>query len=443
MKLKENWEISGKHEGMFLNELANITSDTEFKKVSSIDVSVFTVEKIPWIPNLFAIYKHAYENTHDKVVYPQGKDTALFHEGASQQEMRTALIRKLAENFFREGSIIFRTKEELEKVFHECTQEVIEMGVYITINDVAYPLSHKGLSSMSKWAQLGGDEMLRSSYERDANLMKALARLKKTLTFVTWKDRARGLAKIGFVHSGTYTPISQHTALKTILEACRNAGMAPMEMDAWKINQDRTECHCLFPESITDIGEDKFIPGITFITSDTGESTVKIRESYVINGVRRLGKEVTQMHRGRQDSSPIDDMVEKAKRDIYTQRLWLPNAMVDLLDITVSRADEGYEERDGKLKKILLETLRDIGVVKEASKKYEMQVREDIIRNLSYEGAPDITGYDIAMEILEYSSPKGDQYGDVVMRECAMKAPVSLISILRKHGYVPQEAKTA
>ena len=295
-----------------------------------------------------------------------------------------------------------------DELLHEWTELVKLAFVFNGDNDgpkrTFYLASSAALQTMDRFG-MSGEFLGTPSLERDMLIAKQFER---DLGVTVIARAVNGTKKVFSILSDKYTPIDQFIFFKIIKKLEKVGDIGKAECYNWEVNNFFTKLYVEFPEKAHELSvlyglKKEMIPGILITTSDTGDSSFKVRGTWRISGSNSLiiHTEIKRKHIGSVD---INEIVSDISDSIFAEYAKLPEALCSLMaqDITNPKWDltsqAGMNANKEKIENIFKEAFKKLAITKAIGKKSEKSLREATIEEMDM--SIPYTAYDIAMIIM-------------------------------------------
>lgn len=252
-----------------------------------------------------------------------------------------------------------------------------------------YYTSMNMISTFKQRVRLGGDAILTPSFFRD-RYMAQLMEIYQPRANLVIRNSVKGENQIGKVFAvmgGDYKYIPQQSLLD-LIEMLRHS-LGKLNCRAWNVDNTFSEIYVEFPDKADEIRtlygfSDDFVPGLYLATSDVGESSLIVRESWRLGGSIVTGREEKTRHDKRFN---LEEMFCNIKNSIYEQYTELPERLADLLVIPVMDLDKTVQS-----------LMEQTGIQKAIGKRNSNQLEKAIVQEL--DPALPHNAYDVAVSFM-------------------------------------------
>lgn len=281
-----------------------------------------------------------------------------------------------------------------------------------------YLTSANALQTMDRFG-MAGDFLLTPCIERDMMIAK---QFEKDLGVTVISRSCNGTKKIFSILSDKYTHINQDILFDIVKEIETVGDMGEAKCYKWTVNNFFTKLYIEFPQKAKELSvlyglKREMIPGILMTTSDTGDSSFKVKGTWRIEGSNSLvvNTEVKRKHIGEINK---ENVIDDISNQIFAEYAKLPEALCNLMahDVTDPSWDlsttAGLKANQAELENVIKTAFKRLGIVKAIGKKTEKKLREALVDEMDV--SIHYTAYDIAMLILglpervEYMDKKKD-----------------------------------
>lgn len=281
-----------------------------------------------------------------------------------------------------------------------------------------YLTSANALQTMDRFG-MAGDFLLTPCIERDMMIAK---QFEKDLGVTVISRSCNGTKKIFSILSDKYTHINQDILFDIVKEIETVGDMGEAKCYKWTVNNFFTKLYIEFPQKAKELSvlyglKREMIPGILMTTSDTGDSSFKVKGTWRIEESNSLvvNTEVKRKHIGEINK---ENVIDDISNQIFAEYAKLPEALCNLMahDVTDPSWDlsttAGLKANQAELENVIKTAFKRLGIVKAIGKKTEKKLREALVDEMDV--SIRYTAYDIAMLILglpervEYMDKKKD-----------------------------------
>lgn len=403
--LLDSFEVTGNTFEELKEVTETLTKNTHFMKWHSADIELLSLDG---------------RRTHDVPKVDKNGNTVRNKDGSIKMESIPVVTSTVLTPFnlptahpnipidtllkaYRESSV--KTPELLKE-----WTEVVKLAIVFNDNNALkkqkkfYLASANALQTMDRFG-MAGDFLLTPCIERDIMIAKQFER---DLGVTVIARSCNGTKKIFSILSDKYTHIDQ-SILFDIVNKIETAGdMGPAKCYQWNVSNFFTKLYIEFPEKADELSrlyglKKVMIPGILMTTSDTGDSSFKVRGTWRVDGSNSLvvNSEVKRKHIGEINT---DEVIEDISKEIFAEYAKLPEALCDLMahDVTDPSWDltttAGLKANQAEIENVIKTAFKRLGIVKAIGKKTEKKLREALVDEMDV--SIRYTAYDIAMSIL-------------------------------------------
>ena len=275
-------------------------------------------------------------------------------------------------------------------------------GVLFYNGTKALFVSKKVLTQRLQPFGLGGDFLADKSMERDLLIAKRFAKgLNRTLVV----REINGLKKVFSVLGEKYRHMPQDILIDIYNELPKDE-LGDPDCRYWEISHFHSGIRVEFPKKAKELQAlyglpDDFVPGVFLSTSDTGDSSIRVRSVWRTKNSYSLHGEVARRHSGNID---IKDLFEDIEEKIFAEYAKLPEALCDLMsqDITDPSWDltntKDRAKNKAKLENVLKTAFKQLKITSAIGKKAEMALFEQVLDE--FDDSMAYTAYDIAVSIM-------------------------------------------
>ena len=279
----------------------------------------------------------------------------------------------------------------------------------------------------------------KQSPERDMFIASLFQNSKKDCTLVIREQD--GWKKIIDIRSKRYLPLPQ-TTLKTLYnEIISSTDWGVVDVSGWNIDHGVSYCDVFFPDLKEYFKEEydlsRFMtPGIRLSTSSTGKGSMRVQELWLSESGRILeGEKFSRRHVGSKSidveseaKKAVDELTETCKTSVFSKYSAIPEALSELFAIKVANAGDIVT-----LKKVIRKVMTKVGIIKILGNN---QRTSEIIENFAKSFILyDVSGYDLAMELLDFTSNESFKIAKsykVMIDKCLLNVPQELLKFLKK-----------
>lgn len=304
---------------------------------------------------------------------------------------------------YRESSV--RTPELLKE-----WTEIVKLAIVFNDNNAVnkskrfYLTSSNALQTMDRFG-MAGEFLTKPCRQRDEMIAK---QFEQDLGVTVIARSCNGTKKIFSILSDKYTHIDQSILFDIVKEIETNGDMGEAKCYQWTVSNFFTKLYIEFPKKAKELSmlyglKKEMIPGILMTTSDTGDSSFKVRGTWRVEGSNSLvvNTEVKRKHIG---DINVEAVIEDISNQIFAEYAKLPEALCNLMahDVTDASWDltttAGLKANQAELENVIKTAFKRLGIVKAIGKKTEKKLREALLDEMDV--SIHYTAYDIAMSIL-------------------------------------------
>lgn len=267
-----------------------------------------------------------------------------------------------------------------------------------------YFASQNALQTMDRFG-MQGEFLLNPTINRDRLIAQ---QFEQDLGVTVIAREINGTRKIFSILSDKYTHINQDILFEIVKKIETDSDMGEAKCYQWTVNNFFTKLYIEFPKKAKELSvlyglKREMIPGILMTTSDTGDSSFKVRGTWRLEGSDSLviNSEIKRKHIG---EIKADEVIEEITEQIFAEYAKLPEALCNLMahDITDPSWDltttAGLKANQAEIENVLKTAFKRLGIVKAIGKKMEKKLREAMLNE--FDVSIHYTAYDIAMSIL-------------------------------------------
>lgn len=267
-----------------------------------------------------------------------------------------------------------------------------------------YLTSANALQTMDRFG-MAGEFLTKPCIQRDEMIAK---QFEQDLGVTVIARSCKGTMKIFSILSDKYTHIDQNILFDIVKEIETTGDMGEAKCYHWEVNNFFTKLYIEFPKKAKELSvlyglKREMIPGILMTTSDTGDSSFKVRGTWRIEGTNSLvvNTEIKRKHIGEINK---ENIIEDISNHIFAEYAKLPEALCNLMahdiadpswDLTTTA---GLMANKAELENVIKTAFKRLGIVKAIGKKTEKKLREALVDEMDV--SIRYTAYDIAMLIL-------------------------------------------
>lgn len=305
--LNDHWFASGKTLESFEETIEEIAKATSFVKVNPEKVSFYY--KTGETPDKYDIIVFNKENL-DEI------SLAAADAAASSSAYITC-----------ENAVGHLKKALIDKTLTE--ESFTTNGFLLNAEGRGYYISENARPTLLMRAGLGGEMAGNKSLILTAAIAEAITKQKRAMTMVVKQIGA--VRKVFAVMSDKYEDISQTLLPDIAHQLIDKKTMGDAEVKEWYVDHTFTHIYMEFPQVADDYTtvfglEEGFIPGLTIMSSDTGNSSLIVRGT--IKAPKARGyvvlNEYSHKHSGRIST---DDILKAIKSDIHSAFAEFPEAL--------------------------------------------------------------------------------------------------------------------
>jgi hypothetical protein len=289
-------------------------------------------------------------------------------------------------------------KKVLEKGDFDPLLEELQNSTKLFIHDKVckktYFTSFNIMDTMDRFG-VNGPFLLEPNVVRDTVIAQ---RFGKGIPCTLVTKEFKGIKKVFSILSGKYTLVDQKFIFDVIENLETSGELGAPKCKEWEVTHFLTSVLVEFPEKAEELRthygmKEKFIPGIWIGTSDTGDSSVKVRGTWRYGSSLLFSDEVRRKHIGNID---CNDILKEVRTHIFDKYTVLPEALCDLMmkDITTPTSTENAE----KIKNVFKSVFKQLGFVKIIGRKNVdnlLKILED-----EFDETIAYTAYDLALAVM-------------------------------------------
>ena len=393
MKLIDTWEKTGSTLNGFVQEIQDLTSNTEYRRFSTAE---------------FVLLAYGYETP-----------TAY----------RMRMIDSIAlSDFETTGEALIDFPISKENVDPNLMKETVEnAGFLLSDGKNKFYISKYTMVSLFARANLNGDGMAHRSLSKCLFLEEALHRagigehgrnhrVKEksnpcdyNCTMVIRKHD--GKQKLFFLPTEKYTPVPLTVLSDTAKFIMTSKIFGKPAVKSWYVSHAMSEIQIVFPEMKEEIKEKyqlehDILPGFLIRSSDIGMACMEMQIiAYIGNSKRYVVlNTIKQKHCGDID---VDEMLKEAQKLITKTVAELPAKMVGLKKVEIAGKRMSKSDRRKIAESVFTKSFRQIGLTSVIGKKREMLFKQEIVNSLD----DCVSAYDVAIKTLTI----GDFFKDKVV----------------------------
>lgn len=334
-------------------------------------------------------------------------------ETAGTPEDLAEAAKKVFTMLYRDGIIAVKTQQFLNKGnFQNLIQEITDTTKYVMYANGGdsgrvklYTVSDR-ISSDFCLAGLKGDFVFKPSMARSYAIANQF-RVNRDVKLVV--RQINGMRKIFALRSPKYTPLAQSFIVE-VIEQLRSGAMGAPVVNRWSITHPISSIYIEFPDKAEEMRTlyklpDTVTPGLYLATSDTGDCSITVYETWRAKHGITMHHSISQMHTGDITVEKILDLVDKK---IFSEYAKIPEALCDLMctNVTPSSLDlstpAGCIANKTILDSLMRELSQTLGLVKAIGKKNEKIVIDAMTNSL--DASISYSAYDIAMMLMDLPS---------------------------------------
>lgn len=295
--------------------------------------------------------------------------------------------------------------KELEDIKEEVMTNRMIIGKISNSSIIPLFVDEHALITLGQKIGLSGDWFFNpgkdtSLFVRNAAVFQALSE-KKRIYKLAYRQ-VGSIKKLFACFSEKYAELSQNDMIRAIEYVISNNTLGKMKCDYWEIDQFFTKIVFSFPDYAKDLStiyglERTLIPCLTFMTSDTGDCSLKVITTWKAgtNSYSTLD-EFEQKHIGDADIKSMKDDIENHIFPEYTK---IPEKLVELMSINITDPGKDYIENKKIYVECIKKVMKSLGFVKAIGKKNDKILFDSLCAE--YNSMINYTAYDICMSIME------------------------------------------
>lgn len=221
----------------------------------------------------------------------------------------------------------------------------------------------------------------------------------KECTLVT--REAASTKKAFAILGGRFNGLPQSIILD-IIDVIEDTGeMGQRICREWQINNFTSSVHVEFPQKGEELRTiygiaDELIPGILISSSDTGDSSVRVRGTWRWGDSVSLHGEVKRKHIGKVTA---EDMLEHIQAEIFGKYPVFLEKLCELTCKPITEATLTRTQNKKAVEEALKQAFKEVGIIKAVGIKNEIALYDKMSRCI--DGAMNYTAYDIALMVLQ------------------------------------------
>lgn len=287
--------------------------------------------------------------------------------------------------------ISFKREAILEKSSAPLLEELEKQTkLFLRYGNATYFTSRPMMKTFLQRLELGGNSAFKPCLQRDRYMAHLLLEgNKKHMKLIIRRDPENGITagKIFAAMGSDYAYIPQET-LTGLIYLMQN-GLGKMKCSHWCVDNCLSYIYTDFPEKADEIRvvyglPDEIIPGLYLATSDVGESSLTIRETWKFGRSVVTRREIKWRHSGPVD---LDEALETVKREMFSRFTEVPEKLSELITIPVKNPET-----------VISELMEQTGIRKAISKAAAKALTEAMLSE--FDPSMSISAYDIAIGFL-------------------------------------------
>jgi hypothetical protein len=374
--LLENFKVDGSSFEEFKAYVKAVQDHTHFEVVKSNDLTVMSY------------FKPQTSDPNGLYFYSLNPDDVL--TGNGEIKISTKKINKKA---FMEKGDFKNVMDEIVSGTRFCFFDGFK--VYLTSPNCFSTLDRFGLA---------GHFLSKPDIIRDSIIARQLGLRSQKCTIVY--REINKVKKAFAILSGKYKNAGQQILIDCIDKIAEDGTIGRPVCKYWEINHFITSIYIEFPEKAKELmktykTKHKFIPGLLLETSDTGDSSVKIRSTWRYRNNRVICEEVHQRHMGNLN---VDALLKEVDDTIFSKYRKLPEALCNLMlqDLTDESWDlttfDGRDKNAQMIHNVLVNAFDDMGINSSIGKKEAKALLNSVYNLFNFNER--YTAYDVAFILM-------------------------------------------
>lgn len=209
------------------------------------------------------------------------------------------------------------------------------------------------------------------------------------------------IRKIFACFSEKYPDLKQEELIYAIDEFMETNSLGKMVCDSWSVDQFLTKITFSFPDYADELAciyglKRKLIPCITFMTSDTGDCSLKVISTWKTGNSYSYLDEFSQKHIG---DINMEQMYSDIENHIFADYCKVPERLCELMQIQITDTKNDFMENKVIYSECLKRIMQELHFVKAIGKKNDKYLYDILMGE--YNSMINYTAYDICMSIME------------------------------------------